>query len=62
MIEHPPFDHVELHLGMTKAESGELLKLLNKALNTTLPHEWPTWVDPLLKRLEQFTGFPEVPR
>lgn len=54
MNEHKA-DESLLHLSMSRAEADKLLWLLNRAVNTLEPKDWPTWLDGVLKRLEQFS-------
>lgn len=43
-----------INIKLTKAETVEMLKLLNRSLNTLEPKDWPSWTDDLLKYLEDF--------
>jgi hypothetical protein len=44
-----------LVVSMTRGEASELLAMMNRALNTLEPKDWPSWMDGLLNRLEQFS-------
>lgn len=55
-------DTGRIHLDMDKDEAKAFLMLLNRSVNTLLPHEWPIWLDGILERLEIFTDVPLIPR
>lgn len=54
MNEHKA-DESLFHLSMSRVEADKLLWLLNRAVNTLEPKDWPTWLDGVLQRLEQFS-------
>lgn len=43
-----------LHIQFDAKEAKEFQKLLDRALNTLLPNEWPKWADELDKRVSEF--------
>jgi len=49
------YDSDEFSLNLGQKDARELIALLNRAVNTLDPKDWPPWVDNFIKRLEEFT-------
>ena len=56
MTEEKSLEPNTLHMSMTKKEAGELLMLMNRALNVLEPIYWPSFAQGLVKRLAEFSG------
>lgn len=54
MTAEPPVVENQLHLSLSKSETGQLRFLLDRSLNTLSPSLWPEWSQMLLDRLEKF--------
>lgn len=49
-----PREQMYFHVAFTVDEAKQFKKLLDRSLNTLLPHEWPVWANELDQKLAAF--------